>query len=100
MPAFADAKFSDSGTGPYDIPPDGKPVLGAVDGVQGLHVAYGFSGHGFKLSPMVGKILAQNILGQATDIDIRPYRLGRFRDGELLTEIGRASCRERVCQYV
>ena len=85
MPAFADAKFVDSWTGPYDIPPDRNPVLGAVDGVEGLHIAYGFSGHGFKLSPMVGKVLAQNVLGQATDIDIRSYRLGRFREGELLT---------------
>ncbi len=85
MPDFANAQLVDSWCGPYDIPPDWNPVLGPVDGVDGLHIAYGFSGHGFKLSPMVGKVLAQTILDQQTDVDISGYRLSRFAEGKLLT---------------
>lgn len=85
MPEFAAGEFVASWAGPYDIPPDWNPVLGAMDGVDGLHVAYGFSGHGFKLSPVLGRVLAQNMLGRSTDVDISGYRLGRFAEGKLLT---------------
>ncbi|MDP6215795.1 MAG: FAD-dependent oxidoreductase, partial [SAR324 cluster bacterium] len=55
MPAFADAKMVRSWTGPYDIPPDWNPIIGPVPGITGVHVAVGFSGHGFKLAPTVGE---------------------------------------------
>ncbi len=42
-------------------------------------------GHGFNLAPAVGKVLAQSVLGIETDVDITPYRLARFAEGELLT---------------
>jgi sarcosine oxidase subunit beta len=84
LPAFADAGLAASWTGVYDVTPDWNPVLGAVDGVPGLHVAYGFSGHGFKLSPVVGRLVAQSVLGQPTDFDLSPYRLSRFTEGSLL----------------
>ena len=40
--------------GIYDESPDSHPVLDESPGVEGLFIALGFSGHGFKLSPMVG----------------------------------------------
>ncbi len=85
MPSFAAGALVDSWTGPYDITPDWNPVLGPVTGVEGLYVGYGFSGHGFKLAPAVGRVLAQSILGQTLDVDIHPYRLNRFEQGALLT---------------
>ena len=85
MPDFAEGQLVDSWTGPYDIPPDWNPVLGPVDGIEGFYLAYGFSGHGFKLAPMLGKVLAQDILGQDTDVHIGAYGLGRFAEGKLLT---------------
>ena len=84
MPDFATGELVDTWVGPYDIPPDWNPVLGPIDGLEGLHVAYGFSGHGFKLSPMVGKCVAQMVMGQTTDVDMHPYRLSRFVEGDLL----------------
>ena len=87
LPAFADAGLAASWTGVYDVTPDWNPVLGAVPGITGLHVAYGFSGHGFKLSPVVGRLVAQAALGVAPDIDLTPYALSRFAQGRLL--IGR-----------
>jgi sarcosine oxidase subunit beta len=74
-----------SWTGVYDVTPDWNPVLGRLPEVPGLVVGYGFSGHGFKLSPAVGLVLAQSALELKTDVDIAPYALERFRSGQLLT---------------
>ncbi len=85
MPSFAAARFVVSWTGPYDITPDWNPVLGAVPGLDGLTVGFGFSGHGFKLAPAIGKVLAQSVLGLEPEVDIAPYRLARFAEGEPLS---------------
>ncbi len=85
FPSYETAELASSWTGVYDVTPDWNPVLGRVPEVQGLLVAYGFSGHGFKLSPWVGRVLAQEALGLATDVSLAPYALERFRTGQLLT---------------
>ncbi|MEE8187750.1 MAG: FAD-binding oxidoreductase [Kiloniellales bacterium] len=85
MPSFAEAELTASWIGPYDITPDWNPVLGPAPGLEGLTLAFGFSGHGFKLAPAVGLVLAQQILGQASDVDIAAYGLERFAEGRLLT---------------
>lgn len=85
MPVFETGGLAHSWVGPYDITPDWNPVLGSVPGVEGLLMAFGFSGHGFKLSPMVGKVLAQTALGIEPDLDISPYRVTRYAEGEPLT---------------
>jgi len=84
MPVFATAGLAGSWTGIYDVTPDWNPVLGALPGIDGLHVAYGFSGHGFKLSPIVGRIVAQSALGLVPDFALEPYSLARFSGGRLL----------------
>ena len=68
-----------------DVTPDWNPVLGRLPDMQGLVVGYGFSGHGFKLSPWVGRVLAQEALGLPTEVSLAPYALERFRGGRLLT---------------
>jgi glycine/D-amino acid oxidase-like deaminating enzyme len=60
-------------------------VLGRLPGIDGLVVGYGFSGHGFKLSPAIGRVLAQEALRQPTDVSLAPYALERFGTGRLLT---------------
>jgi sarcosine oxidase subunit beta len=84
FPSFAAAGLASSWTGVYDVTPDWNPVLGRVPEVPGLVVAYGFSGHGFKLSPAVGRVLAQEVLGLPLDTSLAPYALERFRSGRLL----------------
>jgi sarcosine oxidase subunit beta len=72
-------------SGVYDVTPDHEPVLGPVPEYQGLHVDFGWSGHGFKHSPAIGDIVAQVVLeGRATGWDLAPLRWSRFRDGDLL----------------
>lgn len=84
FPSYETAGLASSWTGVYDVTPDWNPVLGRVHDVQGLIVGYGFSGHGFKLSPGVGRVLAQEALGLPTDVPLAPYSLERFRTGNLL----------------
>jgi sarcosine oxidase subunit beta len=84
FPSFAEAGLASSWTGVYDVTPDWNPVLGAIPQLPGLVVGFGFSGHGFKLSPAVGRVLAQAALGLSTDVSLAPYALERFRDGRLL----------------
>lgn len=84
FPSFGEAGVASSWTGVYDVTPDWNPVLGRVADVPGLVVAYGFSGHGFKLSPAVGRVLAQEALGLPTDVPLAPYALERFRSGRRL----------------
>jgi glycine/D-amino acid oxidase-like deaminating enzyme len=57
------------------LTPDWNPVLGPVTDVDGLVVGFGLSGHGFKLSPGIGKLLAQYALGQSTDVSLAEYGL-------------------------
>jgi glycine/D-amino acid oxidase-like deaminating enzyme len=47
---------------------DVHPVLGP-SGVDGFWVANGFSGHGFKLAPAVGSMLAQAVTGTSMEFD-------------------------------
>ncbi|QCP51380.1 FAD-binding oxidoreductase [Trinickia violacea] len=84
FPAYETAGLASSWTGVYDVTPDWNPVLGGVGDVEGLVVGFGFSGHGFKLSPGIGKLLAQHALGQPTDVSLAPYALDRFSTGALL----------------
>lgn len=67
----------------YDCTPDWQPVLGAVDGIAGLYIAAGFSGHGFKLSPALGEVMADLVAGDTSAVDISMFRLARFAAGEL-----------------
>ncbi|NIF52803.1 FAD-binding oxidoreductase [Burkholderia sp. Ax-1724] len=84
FPAYETAGLASSWTGVYDVTPDWNPVLGPVADIEGLTVGFGFSGHGFKLSPGVGKLLAQHALGLPTDVSLAPYALSRFESGALL----------------
>lgn len=47
---------------------DVHPVIGP-SGLDGFWVANGFSGHGFKLAPAIGSMIAQAISGESTDFD-------------------------------
>jgi glycine/D-amino acid oxidase-like deaminating enzyme len=84
FPAYQSAGLASSWTGVYDVTPDWNPVLGRLAGVRGLVMGFGFSGHGFKLSPTVGRVLAQEALGLPTDVSLAPYSIERFSSGNLL----------------
>jgi glycine/D-amino acid oxidase-like deaminating enzyme len=47
---------------------DVHPIVGPTE-IEGFWAANGFSGHGFKLAPMVGSIVAQAITGEQASFD-------------------------------
>lgn len=72
-------------TGIYDVTPDGQPILGPLPQVEGVYCAFGFSGHGFKLSPVVGKLVTDTILdGHSQLVDIGLFRSTRFAEDDLV----------------
>jgi sarcosine oxidase subunit beta len=77
--------FSRGGwAGIYDVTPDWHPVLDAVEEVPGLFVAAGFSGHGFKLCPAVGGLMAGLVTAGRRDERLEFFRADRFRTGRLI----------------
>ena len=81
IPAMEEATYNTGYAGLYTSTPDSHPILDRIEGIDGLYVCTGFSGHGFKLSPMVGVLMAELILdGQATTVDISPLRASRFEE--------------------
>ncbi len=86
MPAMAEGYFRGGWSGLFTVTPDWHPVLDRVAGVEGLFCAVGFSGHGFKLSPMIGQCMAEMITqGHASTLDVTPLRSSRFEEGRQLT---------------
>jgi glycine/D-amino acid oxidase-like deaminating enzyme len=70
--------------GLYDVTPDWQPVIDQIPQVHGFYCAIGFSGHGFKLGPAVGRIMSELVLeGKCHSYDISVFRYARFRAGEL-----------------
>jgi glycine/D-amino acid oxidase-like deaminating enzyme len=68
----------------YSVTPDWQPIIDRLPGIEGAFCAAGFSGHGFKMAPAVGRILAELVLdGRAKAFDIHSLRLSRFAEGEL-----------------
>ena len=55
--------------GTYPMTPDGSPIIGAVEGLDGFILAVGMCGQGFMLGPGVGQILTQLILKKLTRED-------------------------------
>jgi sarcosine oxidase subunit beta len=60
--------------------------VGPVDEVEGFFQASGFMGHGFMMAPIVGKLLAQSIASGKPEPRFEAWRLGRFKEGKLLSE--------------
>jgi len=87
FPDFTDAALSSSYAGCYDVTPDFNPVIGPAP-IEGLYLCAGFSGHGYKISPAVGELVADLICDGASsmpNVNAADFCLERFARGELLT---------------
>jgi sarcosine oxidase, subunit beta len=84
LPPFADATSWGGCGALYGVTPDAQAAIGFVPGVDGLFVAAGFSGHGFKLAPSVGKGVAEWLVdGSPAAFDAGFFDPGRFAAGRL-----------------
>jgi len=60
---------------------DAIPVLGFTEEVPGFVFATGFSGHGFGLAPVIGRLIGELIMDCQTSIPISDFCFGRFSKG-------------------
>ena len=81
FPAIASAPFVETWGGMIETSPDVLPVISRVEGLEGFHVATGFSGHGFGIGPGAGKLIADLVTGAAGADEVSAFRLSRFFDG-------------------
>ena len=82
FPVMESASLAKGYAGCFDVTPDWHPILDESP-VPGFYVAVGFSGHGFKLSPAVGDMMARLVAeGSRPGDDVRAFRLARFAEGK------------------
>jgi sarcosine oxidase subunit beta len=81
IPRLADARYRRGYAGAFDITPDWMPILDQT-GPAGVFTATGMSGHGFKLVPAVGEMMAALITGAAPPVSAAPFGLDRFANVE------------------
>jgi glycine/D-amino acid oxidase-like deaminating enzyme len=82
FPAVGEVRIARVWAGIIDTLPDLVPVLGATD-VPGFLLATGFSGHGFAMGPVVGRLMAELICDGRPSLDLSALRFSRFREGRL-----------------
>jgi sarcosine oxidase subunit beta len=78
LPQLANLPVRRVVAGYYDLTPDHRPILGNIDGLDGLYLAAGFSGHGFMFAPAVGDMLANLIAGDRVDPLLQEFSWQRF----------------------
>jgi len=66
-----------AGLRPYT--PDGMPILGPVDGLEGFVMAAGHEGDGIALAPITGKIIADYIVDGTAATGLEELNLRRFQ---------------------
>lgn len=83
IPEARDVKVRRLWAGLIDSTPDAIPVLGPVDGLEGFIFATGFSGHGFAMGPIVGKLMAELIVDGQPSIPFTGMEFSRFAEGRI-----------------
>lgn len=83
LPGLQGMRRVDARVGLYDVTPDWHPILGAVDGIDGLFLATGGSGHCFKLGPAIGELVAGAVLDRRPPfaVSVEHFSLERFAEG-------------------
>jgi sarcosine oxidase subunit beta len=64
----------------YDMTPDGHPIVGPIDGIEGFWCDCGWSGNGFAPAPSATRSMAQMIMGGDPEIDLNYFRWPRSSD--------------------
>jgi glycine/D-amino acid oxidase-like deaminating enzyme len=83
LPSLPQLAVVESWAGYIDATPDLTPVLGQVAGRPGLVFATGFSGHGFALGPVAGRLVSELIVDGKTSLDISAFSFSRFAEGAI-----------------
>lgn len=82
-PALMDARSSGGYASIYSVTPDWHPIVDEIPGGSGNFVCTGFSGHGFKLAPAVGVMVADMVTHKsAPEYSTRLFRANRYAEND------------------
>lgn len=80
IPALHGVNFLRMWAGTLAMTPDKVPIIDPAVGTEGYILAAGFSGHGFCLGPIVGKLLSELIVDGEPSLPLHEFRLARFAE--------------------
>ncbi|MBI3976897.1 MAG: FAD-binding oxidoreductase [Chloroflexi bacterium] len=81
-PAMEEGRHHGGWASLYEVSPDWHHIIDELPGVRGCYVVCGTSGHGFKLGPVVGEMVAKLVAEGSTPADpVHQFRLSRFTEG-------------------
>ncbi|MEM3193250.1 MAG: FAD-binding oxidoreductase [Candidatus Parvarchaeota archaeon] len=80
IPAMKDAGYHSTYSAFYDNSLDGQPIIDSLEsvGLENVYCGVGLSGHGFKLSPVLGELISKLVLS-VEDSNLKYFRLSRFK---------------------
>lgn len=76
LPAARGARVEVARLGVRPMPPDGHPIVGPVPGLDGFYIAVTHSG--VTLGPLLGRLVATELLTGTPEPRLAPYRPDRF----------------------
>ena len=85
IPRFKQSILKGGHAALYDMTPDANPIIGKSHKIENLYYAVGLSGHGFKLAPIIGKLLSDLIVDNKTDSLLEKFQASRFTINKLIT---------------
>lgn len=86
FPILEQGRIVEKYSGIWGVTPDYQPIIDRLNHVPGLFCAVGFSGHGYKLSPIIGELMSQFILGETNPLvdKLQLFRFARFQENDLV----------------
>jgi monomeric sarcosine oxidase len=81
IPAVAEGVIAGVDKCMYDVTPDEDFILDFYPDSEGVIVASGFSGHGFKFGILIGRLLAALATGHTPEFPLDRFHLARFANG-------------------
>ena len=80
LPELEGATFAGAWGGLRPGTSDGLPILGTVDGLEGLLLATGHYRNGVLLAPVTGEVVSALALGEPPPVDITPVSHERLME--------------------
>ncbi len=80
FPALEHAPIHRFINGPESFTPDGMPLIGQLEGIDGLYLATAMNSAGVTWSAMTGCLIADLVAGQESRFDAKRYDPHRFAD--------------------
>jgi sarcosine oxidase subunit beta len=78
FPVIKDINIIRSYSGIRPFTPDHFPIVSPSEDVKGFYVAAGHEGDGIGLAPITGKLIAQMVCGEPTELNVERLALSRF----------------------